>query len=38
MRLTLVNGVPTFEAGAFTGALPGVVVGPSAEPVRLAAE
>ena len=38
MRLTLVNGVSTFEDGAFTGALPGVVVGPSAEPVRLAAE
>jgi len=36
--LTLVNGMPTFEAGGPTGALPGVVVGPSAEPVRLAAE
>ncbi|MBW8812890.1 MAG: amidohydrolase family protein [Caulobacterales bacterium] len=38
MRLTLVNGVPTFENGAFTGALPGTVVSPSPEPVRLAAE
>ena len=38
MRLTLVNGVSTFEQGAFTGALPGIVVGPSSEPVRLAAE
>ncbi|MES2269950.1 MAG: amidohydrolase family protein [Pseudomonadota bacterium] len=28
MRLTLVNGVPTFENGAFTGALPGAMVGP----------
>jgi N-acyl-D-aspartate/D-glutamate deacylase len=38
MRLTLVNGVPTFENGAFTGQLPGKVVSPSPEPVRLAAE
>ena len=28
MRLTLVNGVSTFENGAFTGALPGEMVGP----------
>ncbi|RZF64752.1 D-aminoacylase [Sphingomonas populi] len=28
MRLTLVNGVPTFENGAFTGALPGEFVSP----------
>lgn len=28
MRLTLVNGVPTFENGAFTGALPGTFVSP----------
>ncbi|HET6971684.1 MAG TPA: amidohydrolase family protein [Phenylobacterium sp.] len=38
MRLTLCNGVATFENGAFTGALPGEIVSPSAEPVRLAAE
>lgn len=29
MRLTLVNGVPTFENGAFTGALPGRFVSPA---------
>jgi N-acyl-D-aspartate/D-glutamate deacylase len=28
MRLTLVGGVPTFENGAFTGALPGGMIGP----------
>jgi N-acyl-D-aspartate/D-glutamate deacylase len=38
MRLTLVNGVATFENGAFTGALPGEIISPSPEPVRLAAE
>jgi N-acyl-D-aspartate/D-glutamate deacylase len=29
VRLTLVNGVPTFENGKFTGALPGEMVGPA---------
>lgn len=29
MRLTLVNGVPTFENGAFTGALPGEMLEPA---------
>ncbi len=28
MRLTLVNGVPTFDNGAFTGRFPGAFVGP----------
>jgi N-acyl-D-amino-acid deacylase len=28
MRLTLVNGVPTFDNGAFTGRFPGNFVGP----------
>ena len=28
MRLTLVNGVPTFENGAVTGSLPGNLIGP----------
>ncbi|WP_216917753.1 N-acyl-D-amino-acid deacylase family protein [Nocardia noduli] len=28
MRLTLVNGVPTFDNGAFTGRFPGDMVGP----------
>ncbi len=31
MRLTLVNGVPTFENNAFTGALPGTFVSPAIE-------
>ncbi|MEE2677909.1 MAG: amidohydrolase family protein [Myxococcota bacterium] len=30
VRLTLVNGVPTFEAGKSTGARPGTMVGPNA--------
>ena len=34
-RLTLVNGVPTFENGAYTGAKPGEFLAPSAEPVRV---
>ncbi len=38
MRLTLVNGVATFENGAYTGACPGEMVGPSATPVAMAAE
>jgi N-acyl-D-aspartate/D-glutamate deacylase len=29
MRLTLVNGVPTFENGKFTGALPGQLLSPT---------
>ena len=31
MRLTLVNGVPTFDNGAFTGKFPGEFVGPQPE-------
>jgi N-acyl-D-amino-acid deacylase len=38
MRLTLVNGTPTFEDGHFTGALPGEMLSPALEPMRLAAE
>jgi hypothetical protein len=39
MRLTLVNGVPTFDNGAFTGRFPGRFVGPQAsETLVLAAE
>ncbi len=38
MRLTLVNGVPTFDHGAYTGACPGQMVGPSPQPVAIAAE
>ena len=30
MRLTLVNGVPTFENGAYTGAKPGMFLSPAA--------
>lgn len=37
MRLTLVNGEPTFENGAFTGALPGEMVGPVIRKVEEAA-
>jgi len=37
MRLTLVNGVPTFDNGAFTGALPGEMVGPVIRKVEEAA-
>ncbi len=37
MRLTLVNGEPTFEDGAFTGALPGEMVGPVIAKVEEAA-
>lgn len=36
MRITLVNGVPTFDNGAFTGRFPGAFVGPE-QPVALAA-
>ena len=40
MRLTLVNGQPTFDRGEFTGRYPGRFVGPetAAAPVALAAE
>ena len=31
MRLTLVNGVPTFDHGAFTGRFPGEFIGPRPE-------
>jgi len=37
MRLTLVNGVPTFDNGAFTGELPGEMVGPVIRKVEEAA-
>jgi N-acyl-D-aspartate/D-glutamate deacylase len=37
MRLTLVNGVPTFENGAFTGELPGEFVSPVISKVEAAA-
>ncbi|MBY8823531.1 N-acyl-D-amino-acid deacylase family protein [Sphingomonas colocasiae] len=37
MRLTLVNGVPTFENGDFTGALPGEFIGPVIRKVASAA-
>ena len=37
MRLTLVNGVPTFEQGAFTGELPGEFIGPVLRRVEAAA-
>jgi N-acyl-D-amino-acid deacylase len=39
MRITLVNGVPTFDNGAFTGRFPGQFVGPEVElPLAIAAE
>jgi N-acyl-D-aspartate/D-glutamate deacylase len=39
MRLTVVNGVPTFDRGRFTGAFPGKVIGPvGEEALQLAAE
>ena len=38
MRLTMVNGVPTFDRGAFTGAFPGEYVGPDAPTLAEAAE
>ncbi len=39
MRLTLVNGMPTFLDGRFTGALPGELISPSGpEPLAQAAE
>ena len=36
MRLTLVNGIPTFDNGVFTGRFPGEFLGP--EVARPAAE
>jgi hypothetical protein len=38
MRLTVVNGVPTFDQGAFTGKFPGLYVGPTGEARAQAAE
>ena len=40
MRLTMVNGVPIFRDGAYTGAKPGVYLSPSAAQVeqKVAAE
>jgi len=38
MRLTMVNGVPTFEAGAFTGNFPGQYIGPTIHKMARAAE
>jgi N-acyl-D-aspartate/D-glutamate deacylase len=35
-RLTLVNGVPTFENGAYTGATPGEFLSPANENLSLA--
>lgn len=35
-RLTLVNGVPTFENGAFTGAMPGKFLSPANDDAALA--
>jgi N-acyl-D-amino-acid deacylase len=39
MRLTMVNGVPTFDNGTFTGKFPGLFVGPHEETLQaMAAE
>ena len=38
MKLTLVNGVPTFDQGRFSGLFPGRVLSPAAPPLALAAE
>ena len=35
-RLTLVNGVPTFENGAYTGAKPGQFLSPANENAAIA--
>ena len=35
-RITLVNGVPTFENGAYTGATPGLFLSPSNDDGSLA--
>lgn len=34
MRLTMVNGMPTFDHGAITGRFPGQFIGPSRAPVQ----
>ncbi|WP_157215121.1 N-acyl-D-amino-acid deacylase family protein [Flavisphingomonas formosensis] len=38
MRLTLVNGIATFDRGAFTGNFPGEYIGPTVAPLAQAAE
>jgi N-acyl-D-aspartate/D-glutamate deacylase len=38
MKLTLVNGVPTFDQGRFSGLFPGRVLSPAPAPLALAAE
>ena len=38
MKLTLVNGVPTFDQGRFSGLFPGQILSPAAPPLALAAE
>lgn len=38
MRLTMVNGVPTFDRGAYTGAFPGEYIGPGQPALAEAAE
>jgi hypothetical protein len=38
MRLTLVNGEPTFENGAYTGTTPGEFLVPSRPVLAMAAE
>ena len=35
-RLTMVNGVPTFENGAYTGATPGQFLSPAHDSARMA--
>jgi N-acyl-D-amino-acid deacylase len=37
-RATIVNGVPTFENGAYTGELPGTLIGPGTQHISLAAD
>jgi hypothetical protein len=38
MKLTLVNGVPTFDQGRFSGLFPGQVISPTPPTLALAAE
>ncbi len=38
MLLTLVNGVPTFDQGRFTGLYPGEFLSPASQPLAQAAE
>lgn len=38
MRLTMVNGIPTFDRGAFAGHFPGEFIGPEVEALAQAAE